>query len=129
MSHAPNPDDLVGVFNLPGEERYTVFLEEAIRQGRVWTLKGDNGFIGFSDDAGRHCFPFWPDAACAGALATDDWADCRPEPLALDAFMSRWLTGMAKDGRLVAVFPAADGSGVVIDPEILLNDLKEERDM
>lgn len=129
MSQAPNPDDLVGVFNLPGEERYTDFLEEVTRQGRVWTLKGDSGFISFSDDAGRHCFPFWPDAACARALATDDWADCQPEPLALDVFMSRWLTGMAKDGRLVAVFPAPDGSGVVIDPEILLKDLKDERDM
>lgn len=129
MSKASNPEGLLSVFNLPGEERYTEFLEAVVRQGRVWTLKGDNGFIGFSDDEGRYCFPFWPDAACAQALATDDWADCRPEPLTLDVFMTRWLPGMEKDARLVAVFPAPDGSGVVIEPEILLNDLKEERDL
>lgn len=128
MSTPANTNDLFGLFNLPGEERYTAFLAEVVEHGDVWTLKGDDGFIAFSDDEGRDCFPFWPDAACARALATDDWADCRPEPLALDIFMSRWLPGMAKDGRLAAVFPAPDGSGVVIEAETLLQDLREEID-
>jgi hypothetical protein len=126
MNAPPTAHDLLGVFDLPGEERYTEFLEQVARQGQVWTLKGDDGFIAFSDDDGRECFPFWPDAACAAALATGDWDDCRAEPLTLDVFMTRWLTGMAKDGRLVAVFPAPDGTGVVIGPEALLQDLREE---
>jgi hypothetical protein len=128
MSSTPNADRLLGVFDLPGEERYTEFLTEVTRHRQVWTLKGDDGFIAFSDEDGRECFPFWPDAACAAALATGDWADCRAEPLDLDVFMTRWLTGMAKDGRLVAVFPAPDGSGVVIEPRTLLDDLREERE-
>jgi hypothetical protein len=125
MSAPPIADDLLAAFDLPGEERYTEFLTQVTQEGQVWTLKGSDGFIAFSDE-GKHCFPFWPSAACASALATDDWADCRAEPLALDVFMTRWLTGMAKDGRLVAVFPAPDGSGVVIEPETLLQDLREE---
>ena len=126
MNALPNAEDLSGSFDLPGEERYIAFLARVTQQGQVWTLKGDDGFIAFSDDEGRECFPFWPDAACATALATRDWADCRAEPLALDVFMTRWLTGMAKDGRMVAVFPAPDGSGVVIEPLTLLDDLREE---
>lgn len=126
MSTPAQTNDLFGLFSLPGEERYTAFLAEVVEQDQVWTLKGDDGFIAFSDDEGRDCFPFWPDAACARALATDDWADCLPEPLGLDVFMTRWLPGMAKDGRLAAVFPAPDGSGVVIEPETLLQDLREE---
>lgn len=89
-------------------------------------MRGDDGFIAFSDEEGRDCFPFWPDAACAEACATHEWADCRPEPLGLEVFMTRWLPGMARDGRLVAVFPAPDGSGVVIAPQTLLRDLREE---
>jgi hypothetical protein len=126
MNALSNEEDLSGSFDLPGEERYVAFLARVIQQVEVWTLKGDDGFIAFSDDDGRDCFPFWPDAACAKALATDDWADCRPEPLTLDVFMTRWLPGMAKDGRLAAVFPAPDGSGVVIEPGALLQDLREE---
>jgi hypothetical protein len=128
MNARPNAEDLSGSFHLPGEERYIAFLARVIQQVEVWTLKGDDGFIAFSDDDGRDCFPFWPDAACAKALATEDWADCQPEPLALEVFMTRWLPGMAKDGRLAAVFPAPDGSGVVIEPETLLQDLREEID-
>jgi hypothetical protein len=126
MNALPNAEDLSGSFDLPGEERYIAFLARVTQQGQVWTLKGDDGFIAFSDDEGRDCFPFWPDAACATALATHDWADCRAEPLGLDVFMTRWLPGMAKDGRMVAVFPAPDGAGVVIAPETLLDDLREE---
>ena len=126
MNALPSAEDLTGSFDMPGEERYIVFLARVTQQGQVWTLKGDDGFIAFSDDEGQECFPFWPDAACAAALATQDWADCRAEPLALEVFMARWLTGMAKDGRMVAVFPAPDGSGVVIAPETLLEDLREE---
>jgi hypothetical protein len=126
MNAPTHTGDDAYLFNLPGEERYIEFLTRVTQQGQVWTLKGDDGFIAFSDDEGRECFPFWPDASCAAALATHDWADCRAEPLKLEVFMTRWLTGMAKDGRMVAVFPAPDGSGVVIAPEALLEDLREE---
>lgn len=126
MNASIDRNDAAALFDLPSEERYVEFLARVTRDGLVWTLKGDGGFIAFSDDEGRDCFPFWPDASCATASATQDWADCRAEPLALDVFMARWLTGMAKDGRLVAVWPAPDGSGVVIDPEALLEDLREE---
>ena len=128
MTAPPNAADSIGVYDQPGEERYVELLFQATRQGQVWTLKGEDGFIAFSDDEGRDCFPFWPDAACAEACATREWADCRPEPIGLEVFMTRWLPGMAKDGRLVAVFPAPDGTGVVIEPETLLCDLREEMD-
>jgi hypothetical protein len=125
MSAAPRPGDSTDAFTLPSDERYLVFVADAVREGQVWTLKDAGGFIAFSDDEGRHCFPFWPSAACARALATDDWSGCEPEALALDVFMDRWLTGMARDGRLVAVFPAVDGMGIVIEPSALLEDLRD----
>ncbi|TCT24182.1 DUF2750 domain-containing protein [Thiobaca trueperi] len=114
-------------FSLPAPERYFLFVTEATAQGRVWALKGEGGFVAFRDDEGHECFPFWPAPALAEALADDDWSDCRAEPLTLDVFMDRWLTGMARDGRLVSVFPAPDGSAIVIDPLTLLQDLQEER--
>lgn len=119
---------LSGVFDLSAADRYPLFLTGAVVQSRVWTLKDAGGFVSFRDEEGRDCFPFWPAPESAEALANDDWSDCRAEPLTLTVFMERWLTGMARDGRLVAVFPAPDGSCVVMDPEALRQDLEEERD-
>jgi hypothetical protein len=120
--------ELSGVFNQPAADRYIFFLTEATVQGKVWTLMGKDGFVAFSDEEGRDCFPFWPLPEFAESLANDDWSDCHAEPLPLAVFMERWLTGMARDGRLVSVFPAPDGSCIVMDPMTLLQDLKEERE-
>lgn len=131
MTTAPDlyDDEDEDRFALPDEERYLIFLTQAVRQRQVWTLKGQGGFIAFADEEGRPCFPFWPGPSSAAALATGDWSDCHAEPLDLDVFMDRWLRGMAEDGRMVAVFPASDGSGVVIAPETVLADLREEMDL
>jgi hypothetical protein len=127
MNAPLSASELSNVFSQPAPDRYTFFLTEATLQDKVWTLKGVGGFVTFSDDEGRDCFPFWPAPEFAEALANDDWSDCEAEPLALAVFMDRWLTGMARDGRLVAVFPAPDGSCIAMDPLALLQDLEEER--
>lgn len=114
--------------DLPGAERYAEFLVQAIGQGQVWALKGEGGFVAFADESRQPCFPFWPDPDAAAAAATADWSDCLAEPIALDVFMTRWLPGMAKDGRLAAVWPDPDGSGVVVTAETLLQDLREEQE-
>lgn len=119
--------DVSALLSLPAAERYTFFLGEAIARGTIWALKGEGGFVAFSDEDGNSCFPFWPAPELAEALADEDWADCRAEPLELDVFMDRWLPGMSKDGRLVSVCPAHDGTGIVIEPDTLLQDLLEEQ--
>ncbi len=122
--HAPQPT--TSDFDLPAEERYDYFLTQSVKQGKVWTLQGIGGFVAFRDEVGHDCFPFWPAPELAEALANADWSDCKAEPLDLDVFMTRWLKGMARDDRLVSVFPAPDGTAIVIDPLELLRDLEEE---
>ncbi len=116
--------DLSRLFALPPDERYAYFLAEAATRGQVWTLQGAGGFVAFCDEDGRDCFPFWPTPELAGAVANEDWSDCRPEPLDLDTFMHRWLKGMARDERLVSIFPGPDGTSIVSEPLELLQDLE-----
>ncbi|EXJ14400.1 DUF2750 domain-containing protein [Imhoffiella purpurea] len=118
--------DIATLFHLSPSERYTHFLTEAAQRGRVWTLCGQGGFVAFCDEEGHDCFPFWPAPELAEASADEDWSDCRAEPLELGVFMERWLTGMARDDRQVSVFPAPDGTGIVVDPLMLLQDLEDE---
>lgn len=120
--------DALNAIDMPAPERYVFFVTEAVACGNVWGLKGPGGFVAFRDEEGHECFPFWPTPEFAEALADADWADCRAELLTLDVLMDRWLPGMDKDGRLVSVFPAPDGSAIVIDPLTLLRDLREERE-
>ncbi|NEX22137.1 DUF2750 domain-containing protein [Thiorhodococcus mannitoliphagus] len=114
------------LFDLPADDRYAYFVSEITGKGKVWTLEGSGGFVAFCDEDGRQCFPFWPAPELAEALANADWSDCRAEALDLEVFMNRWLKGMAKDNRLVSVFPALDGTGIVVDPLELLDDLQAE---
>jgi hypothetical protein len=118
---------VASAFALSAPDRYILFLTEATAHGQVWTLKGADGFVAFSDDDGHDCFPFWPAAEFATALADRDWADCRAEPLELTVFMEQWLKGMARNQRLVAIFPAPDGTSIVLEPLAVLEDLIVER--
>lgn len=119
-----NPTSL-DLFALSADERYAYFTREAVARDGVWTLQGSGGFVAFRDEDGRDCFPFWPSPELAAAVANDDWADCRPEPLALEVFMERWLKGMARDERLVSVFSTPDGTGIVVEPLELYEDLSQ----
>ncbi|PQJ95482.1 DUF2750 domain-containing protein [Chromatium okenii] len=123
MSTVRSADAITRIFELSTAERYDLFLTEVTENAQVWTLKGEGGFVSFSDDEGLDYFPFWPASEFANTLANDDWSDCQPEPLPLAVFMERWLIGMADDDRLVAVFPALDGSCMVSDPLSLRDDL------
>ncbi|KXX64244.1 DUF2750 domain-containing protein [Marichromatium gracile] len=127
MNAPRSTQELAALFDLPAPERYTLFVTEVLEHGQVWTLCAEDGFVAFSDEDDTDCFPFWPAPELAAALADDDWADCRPEALALDIFMERWLPGMDRDERLVSVFAAPDGSGMVVDPLELLADLEAAR--
>ncbi|MGV3719696.1 MAG: DUF2750 domain-containing protein [Actinomycetota bacterium] len=42
----------------------------------------------------------------------------------MDKWMERWLPGMERDGRWVAVFPTPANQGVVVEPSRLAEDLK-----
>ncbi|NEV64538.1 DUF2750 domain-containing protein [Thiorhodococcus minor] len=126
MNAPQSSQAMAALFNLPADERYVYFVSEIAGQRKVWTLAGPGGFVAFCDEDGHDCFPFWPAPDLAETVADADWSDCRAEALDLDVFMSRWLRGMARDGRLVSVFPAPDGTGIVVDPLELLDDLQAE---
>ncbi|MBU8978013.1 DUF2750 domain-containing protein [Lysobacter sp. MMG2] len=73
----------------------------------------------------------FPGATCGltrATLAAGEWSDACPEPIDLEAVVERWLPGLARDGRLVAVFPNASGESSTIGPLDLLERIECERD-
>lgn len=114
------------VLSLAAEPRYQHFIAKVADWQELWTLRGPDGFVMLGDDAGREYVPVWPHPDYAAALATGDWAACAPERLELEAFLTRWIPGMAKDNLKVAVFPTPQAKGVVVEPQRLQADLAVE---
>ncbi|HPM82187.1 MAG TPA: DUF2750 domain-containing protein [Candidatus Anammoximicrobium sp.] len=114
------------VLSLPAGQRYRHFIAKVADWQEIWTLRGPDGFVMFGDTDQRECLPVWPHPDYAAALATDPWAACTPERLDLEAFLTRWIPGLARDNRRVAVFPTPQAKGVVVEPQQLQADLSVE---
>jgi hypothetical protein len=68
----------------------------------------------------------WPHARYAKAFAQETFPGGVAQSIELAAFLERWLPGIERDGRLVAVFPALPSNGVVVEAGKLATDIREE---
>jgi hypothetical protein len=117
-----------GVTALTGPERYSHFVRQVADFQEVWSLRTPDGWVSMGDNAGVRSIPVWPHRRYAEVFATGDWLDAKAVPIEMEAWMERWLPGMAGDGVQVAVFPVAAQKerGVVVPPEQLQRDLEQE---
>lgn len=63
---------------------------------------------------GREAFPVWPQAEFAKLCVVGEWSNCEPEEIELEHFMKAWLPGLAKEGKVVAVFPTPASGGAFL---------------
>lgn len=108
-------------------KRFDYFLHKVPDWGEVWSLKMDGGWVLYGDAKGRQVAPFWPFKEYAEACASADWVGAVPERIDFDSFVNRWLPGLARDQRTVAVFPSRDIKALVIGPLELKRRLEQER--
>ena len=64
----------------------------------------------------------WPHERFAIACAADDGEE-KAASISLEDLLDKWLPGMLKDGRQVAVFPVPRGDGAIVSPSRLRADL------
>jgi len=119
-----NREQYDAVLALPAEKRYQHFLSRVADWEILWTLHSETGFVLFGDDSGHECVPFWPHPGYAVTTAQGQWSDCSPYEVSLSDFMGKWLPGMLRDGRKVAVFPTPQKKAVVVEPNRLQEDLE-----
>jgi hypothetical protein len=107
-------------------ERHERFVRRVLCTRVVWGLKSDVGWCvsPSNEDEQQQVMPFWSDKAYALQCAKDEWATYRPTEITLDAFLSRWLPGMAKDHLLVGTNWNVNLCGREMEPLAL----KEEMD-
>jgi hypothetical protein len=121
-----NDKEYQAVVKLGGRERYSYLVKKAADQERLWSLWQDSGWALASDSEGQEAVPIWPHERYAAQCANEEWQGFEPKEIALQAWLSRWIPGMARDGRLVAVFPTDCDRGVFVSPAKLDDDLRSE---
>lgn len=110
---------------LDGPARYDYFVRRTADENRVWSL-WSQGWVLAGESNGRQVVPVWPHAQFAEMCAQGVWVGHEAREIEMDAWLNRWLPGIKRDDRLIAVFPTADDKGVVVESERLAFDLANE---
>ena len=125
-SRTPNAQEIESVLLLEAPRRYEHWIKKVADQEEVWSLWQDGGWAMAADDAGREAVPVWHHPTYAELCANGVWDGYQPRMIALDDWLARWIPGMERDKRVVAVFPTPNDKGVVVEPKRLGTDLREE---
>lgn len=102
-----------------GDARRVEYAVKRIADTReVWLLCDEHGLWKVSTTgAGTECVPVWPHRRYAEASSAGAWAGARAAKIDLEEFMDKWLPGMQKDCRQVAIFPVDGAKAVVVPPQ------------
>ncbi|CUU02801.1 MAG: DUF2750 domain-containing protein [Thermofilaceae archaeon] len=121
------------VMQLPKATRYSYFVKRVADWRYLWGL--------YSEEEDRWCvagcsaeeqivFPLWPHPRYAQAMAVDNWAGARPEPIPLSEWLAEDLPEWEQQSWLVGVFLVnQDDSGldgIVVPPRKLAEDIAGE---
>jgi len=128
MTWKPTDKEISTLVAEISDKRYEYFIHKVVDQRQVWSLRDSGGWRVVEDNAKHECVPVWPHPRYAELYATEEFQDSHPEAIPLDIFIERWLPGMEKDKRLVAVFPTPQNKGIVALPLELLNQLETEKE-
>ena len=114
------------VLNTPGPKRYLYTVKKVADFEEVWSLWSDNAWVLAADDAQHELVPIWPHPRFAAACATGVWSQSEPRMIELSTWLEKWIPGIGRDSRLIAVFPTASDKGVVVSSDRLKSDLEDE---
>jgi hypothetical protein len=115
-------EEFAALTRMNAPDRYSVFLHRVADWEEVWSLRSANGWCLMADESGVEMIPVWPHERFATACASSDDQE-QAASIPLEDWLDKWLVGMIKDGRQVAVFPVPGGKGTIVSPTQLRADL------
>lgn len=107
------------------EKRYKYLVKEVVTNREIWILVDEHGCVMLNTED-EDCVPVWPNKEFAEAWATGDWAKCKAESISLNKWHSRWTHGLEDDELAVVIFPNQDEDGLVVFPDELDFELKQQ---
>lgn len=123
--HTLSSEQFLATTKLSPEDRFEYMLKALMADQQLWGLYGKNGWLLLQADDDV-CMPIWPHQDFATAWEKDEFPDCEPKAIELDAWMEQWLPGMQKNGTLILTFPLSDDEeGIMMEANEILEAIKE----
>ena len=107
------------------EKRYKYLVKEVVSNREIWILTDQHGCVMLNTDD-EDCVPVWPNKEFAESWATGEWEECKAEAISLNKWHSRWTHGLEDDELAVVIFPNQDEDGLVVFPDELDFELKQQ---
>lgn len=126
MTWTINDKEIESVLHLDAPNRYLYCVKKIADEQRLWSLKSNAGWALGTNDTGDELIPIWPHEAFASLCADGPWQGCSPQAISIDEWLSRWIPGIERDGRLIAVFPTAQNVGVAVKAAEFVTHLQSE---
>lgn len=126
MTRDISDKEFEGVLKASDQERYAHFVKNVADWREVWSLKSKDGWVLYGSPDGHELIPLWPFRRYAESCKGNEWSDCDAINIGLETFVDRWIPGMIRDKKTLAIFPTPFGKGVPVLPERLKEDLEEE---
>jgi hypothetical protein len=120
-----DPKKRENVMAMRADERFAYFVRKVADFEQVWGLY-DEGWATADNGGDAIGLPFWPEQDFAAACAVDAWDKYAPKAIPLSEFLAKWLPGMARDSRLVAVFPTERDTAVFASPYVVMTAIQRE---
>jgi hypothetical protein len=97
----------------------SAFYKEAVRAGRVWTIRDDAGFPAPKGDGAR-AMPFWSSRSRVEKITASvpAYTNFAPFEIELPLFLERWLPGLQRDGLKAGLnWSGERAAGYDVDPQ------------
>jgi Protein of unknown function (DUF2750) len=121
-----NEKHMSSVLAMPGPERYSYVIKKVADFRCIYALESPSGWALAGDDASFNILPIWPHPRFAELCIKDGWSDCVVAPIPMDEWLNKMSPMLEKKQTKIAVFQLPEGKGVVVEPERLSADIREE---
>ena len=113
------------ILKFDAEQRLKYLLKQITNNKQVWLLTDEHGSVMLTTDE-EDCIPVWPNKEFAEQWATGEWQGFEAKAIALDDWYKKWTRGLETDQLSVVVFPLPEDEGVVLYPDELDFELKQQ---
>ncbi|MCG7587779.1 MULTISPECIES: DUF2750 domain-containing protein [Photobacterium] len=125
MSNPLDSSQITAIQAYDAEKRYKYLVKEVVSNRQIWILTDEHGCVMLNTDD-EDCVPVWPNKEFAESWATGEWESCKAEAISLNKWHSRWTHGLEDDELAVVIFPNQDEDGLVVYPDELDFELKQQ---
>ncbi len=113
------------ILKFDAEQRLKYLLKQITSNKQVWLLTDEYGSVMLTTDE-EDCIPVWPNKEFAQQWATGEWEGFEAKAIPLDDWYKKWTRGLETDELSVVVFPLPEDEGVVLYPDELDFELKQQ---